>query len=91
MMKVLASCSPESDTNPKKSLIGVMVKKPKPVSVIAAMMLMRLASNGRASEERTQRPVIEKIIEVRLNDAEKVAFAASVDSVKKTCAEAKLI
>jgi malate dehydrogenase len=34
---------------------------------------------------------IEKIIEVRLNDAEKVAFAASVDSVKKTCAEAKLI
>lgn len=34
---------------------------------------------------------IEKIIEVRLNDAEKVAFAASVDSVKKTCVEAKLI
>ena len=34
---------------------------------------------------------IEKIIEVRLNDEEKAAFAKSIDSVKKTCAEAKLI
>jgi malate dehydrogenase len=34
---------------------------------------------------------IEKIIEVRLNDAEKAQFAKSIDSVKKTCAEAKLI
>jgi malate dehydrogenase len=34
---------------------------------------------------------IEKIIEVRLNDEEKAAFARSIDSVKKTCAEAKLI
>ena len=34
---------------------------------------------------------IEKIIEVRLNDEEKAAFGRSVESVKKTCAEAKLI
>jgi malate dehydrogenase len=34
---------------------------------------------------------IEKIIEVRLNEDEKAAFAKSIDSVKKTCAEAKLI
>jgi len=34
---------------------------------------------------------IEKIIEVRLNDAEKASFATSIESVKKTCAEAKLI
>jgi malate dehydrogenase len=34
---------------------------------------------------------IEKIIEVRLNDAEKAQFAKSIESVKKTCAEAKLI
>jgi malate dehydrogenase len=34
---------------------------------------------------------IEKIIEVRLNDGEKAQFAKSIESVKKTCAEAKLI
>jgi malate dehydrogenase len=34
---------------------------------------------------------IEKIIEVRLNDVEKAQFATSIESVKKTCAEAKLI
>ncbi len=34
---------------------------------------------------------VEKILEVKLNDGEKAAFAASVESVKKTCAEAKLI
>jgi len=34
---------------------------------------------------------IEKIIEVRLNEGEKAQFAKSIESVKKTCAEAKLI
>jgi malate dehydrogenase len=34
---------------------------------------------------------IEKILEVKLNDGEKVAFAKSIDSVKKVCVEAKLI
>ncbi|HEY1098010.1 MAG TPA: malate dehydrogenase [Myxococcota bacterium] len=34
---------------------------------------------------------VEKILEVKLNDDEKAAFAKSIDSVKKTCAEAKLI
>lgn len=34
---------------------------------------------------------VEKVLEVTLNDSEKAAFAASVESVKKTCAEAKLI
>ena len=34
---------------------------------------------------------IEKIIEVRLNETEKAQFAKSIESVKKTCAEAKLI
>ena len=34
---------------------------------------------------------VEKVLEVKLNESEKTAFAASVESVKKTCAEAKLI
>jgi malate dehydrogenase len=34
---------------------------------------------------------VEKIIEVKLNAAEKEMFAKSVDSVRKTCAEAKLV
>jgi malate dehydrogenase len=34
---------------------------------------------------------IERIIEVRLNDGEKAQFAKSIESVRKTCAEAKLI
>jgi malate dehydrogenase len=34
---------------------------------------------------------VEKVIEVRLNAAEKEMFAKSVDSVRKGCAEAKLI
>jgi malate dehydrogenase len=34
---------------------------------------------------------IEKILEVKLNEEEKAAFAKSIDSVKKTCVEAKLI
>jgi malate dehydrogenase len=34
---------------------------------------------------------IEKVIEVRLNDEEKAAFAKSIDSVKKVCVEARLL
>lgn len=34
---------------------------------------------------------IEKIIEVRLNEEEKAQFAKSIESVKKTCVEAKLL
>ena len=34
---------------------------------------------------------VEKILEVKLNDAEKASFAKSIESVTKTCAEAKLL
>jgi len=34
---------------------------------------------------------IEKIIEVRLNDAEKAAFGKSIDSVRKVCVDAELV